>query len=138
MPPHGPAAEAAADHARCRAVLVWHAAVLGVMLPVLVAGHAAPLPLPSAAATEGQQAQAARPQGKVRRAAAGLAGGFVRLDAALQACCQRAGLGAAQLALACCLIAANLWSLAKGAALRGALLGGGDGQGVAAAAKAAG
>ena len=116
-------AAGSADVVRCAAVVTFHQCIVGVMLPVLVAGFTAPSTgrLPPA-----EQPQAGAPGAQplggcwVWRAAAAVGTGVVRLDAALAACCRGTGLAALQLFLACWLLAGSCWALAKGAALRAA------------------
>jgi len=133
------------------AALGWQQGVLGVMLPVLVAALTAPAPLPAlqlhAAPPAGtQEAQHGQPRALCSqqhhagdKPAAARAAGYAmcavhaalgllgRLDAALQVGCRCAAdsaLQAASLGGACLLLAANLWMLARGAALRAAAVAG--------------
>lgn len=121
------------DRVRCVALLTWQQCLLGVVVPVLVAGWTAPLAPPTELPSEHPQPRAMAPARggaaaaatRVWRGLAALAGGVARLDAALQAACRGTGVAALQLGLACCLLCSNLWGLAKGAALRSPAAGGG-------------
>ncbi len=114
-----PAAAELRDAVRCCAVIVFHQCIMGVMLPVLVAGFTAPYAGQHPAVGQ-HRAQQPHPVGGgwVRRAILAACGSLARFDAALQACCGGSALAALQLSLACYLLAGNCWALAKAAALR--------------------
>lgn len=102
---------------RCCAVFVFHQCIVGILLPVLVAGFTAPLagrqPLQA-----GQQGQQRARGSRMWRAAAAACGSLARFDRALQACCGCSAVALLQLILACYLLAGNFWAMAQAAALR--------------------
>lgn len=105
---------------RCCAVIVFHQCIIGVMLPVLVAGFTAPFAGQRWPARQQGSQQQAVPAGgsKVWRFVVAVSGSLARFDAALQACCSGTAAAVMQLSLACYLLAGNCWALAKAAALR--------------------
>lgn len=97
---------------QCAALLTFHTILLGVLLPVLLACCADPLPPPPAAARQRPARQPGGQPGLVQRAAQAVAAAVDGMDAALRAACTGATWSAATL-LAGWLLVGNSWLLAK-------------------------